>query len=181
VILQLVHYTLSIVLRTSTTRTTNISIFFGIFATFGYWYLSHHDHLRSVRPSTILTVYLLFTIPMDAARARTLWSMPHNVPIAGVFAVIVLWKFLILLLEAKEKRGLLKPAYSSVPPEETGGILSRSFFWWINPLLFAGYKATLSVAALFPIDSDLSFKQKKGEMLYKWTKGKAFIYGRESS
>ena len=116
---------------------------------------------------------------MDAARARTLWSMPNNVPIAGVFTVTVVWKFLILLLEAKEKRSLLKPAYSNVPPEETGGILNRSFFWWFNPLLLAGYRETISVDDLFTIDSDLSFKQKKGEMLYKWTKGKIFIYGHE--
>jgi ATP-binding cassette subfamily C (CFTR/MRP) protein 1 len=105
--------------------------------------------------------------------------MPHNVPIARAFTAIVVWKFLILLLEAKEKRGLLKPAYSSVPPEETGGILNRTFFWWFNSLLLAGYKGTLSVDDLFAIDSDLSFKQKEGEMLYKWTKGKFSIYSRE--
>jgi ATP-binding cassette, subfamily C (CFTR/MRP), member 1 len=179
VILHLVHYTLSLVLRTSTTRTTNISILFGTIASFGFWFLSHHDHLRSFRPSTILTVYLLFTIPMDAARARTLWSMPDNVTIAAIFTAIVVWKFLILLLEVKEKRCLLKPAYRSLPPEETGGIMNRSFFWWFNPLLLAGNKRTLSVQDLFTIDSDLSFKQKEGEMRYKWTKSKISLYGRE--
>ncbi|KAL3420510.1 hypothetical protein PVAG01_06955 [Phlyctema vagabunda] len=168
ILLQLVHFVLSLVLKTSTTRVTNVAIGLGFLVSLEFGLLSMYEHLRSVRPSTLLNVYILGTIPMDAARARTLWSMPNNIAIAAVFTSIVSWKFILLLLEAKEKRSLLRPFWQSAPPEETGGILNRSFFWWFNPLLLAGNKNELTVEGLFHIDSDLSFEAKEAEMRERW-------------
>jgi ATP-binding cassette, subfamily C (CFTR/MRP), member 1 len=126
------------------------------------------DHVRSVRPSSILNIYLLSTLLFDAARARTLWRMPENRTIASLFLAIVLWKIVLLLLEIKEKRGLLRPEYQHAPPEETGGIVNRSFFWWFNSLLLAGNKQELFVPDLFEIDSALSFHEMENDMRYRW-------------
>lgn len=106
---------------------------------------------------------------MDAARVRTLWRMPDNEPIAAVFTTIACCKFILLLLEAKEKRFLLKTAYNDVPPEVTAGILNRSWFWWFNPLLLAGYKRSLDVEDLFVVDDDIGFRTKEDDMYYRWT------------
>jgi ATP-binding cassette, subfamily C (CFTR/MRP), member 1 len=169
--LQLVHLVLAIVLDTSNTRITIAAISIGIVATSIFGSLSHYDHFRSFRPSTILNVYLLGSVPMDAARARTLWRMPDNEPIAAVFTTIVCCKFILLLLEAKEKRVLLKTAYNDIPPEVTAGILNRSWFWWFNPLLLAGYKRSLDVEDLFVVDDDIGFRTKEDDMYYRWTNG----------
>jgi ATP-binding cassette subfamily C (CFTR/MRP) protein 1 len=94
--------------------------------------------------------------------------MPDNRAIASLFLAIVLWKIVLLLLEIKEKRGLLRPEYQHAPPEETGGIVNRSFFWWFNSLLLAGNKRELFVPDLFEIDSALSFHEMENDMRYRW-------------
>ena len=47
--------------------------------------LSHLEHLHSVRPSALINVWLLLTLPFDIARARSLWLVHANNPTAAVF------------------------------------------------------------------------------------------------
>jgi ATP-binding cassette subfamily C (CFTR/MRP) protein 1 len=62
-------------------------------------------------------------------------------------------KALLLILETWEKRRLVRPMYASPAPEDWTGVINRSLFWWINPLLFRGARTSLSVGDLFHLES----------------------------
>ncbi|KAL3444260.1 P-loop containing nucleoside triphosphate hydrolase protein [Aspergillus insuetus] len=167
----LVHLILSATLATSTTRLSNAVIAIGFAVSPFFAWLSYWEHTRSPRPSTILNVYLLGTILFDAARARTLFRMPGNHLIAGIFTISVACKVLLLVLEALEKQGLLLES-GEVAPEETAGILNRSFLWWFNPLLLAGYKQALTVDNLLTVDADIALERSKEEIRSQWAQAR---------
>lgn len=137
--------------------------------------LSYAEHTRSVRPSFILNSYLLCSLLFDAARARTLWlryTDTFNEAIALVSTVAVGAKVLLVLLEAVEKRSILKTEFAGYPPEATAGFYNRSLFWWLNPLFRVGYSNVLSVRDLFVLDKELSSERLLALFEERWSKGK---------
>ncbi|KAL2673758.1 hypothetical protein Neosp_012202 [[Neocosmospora] mangrovei] len=107
-------------------------------------FLSYAEHTRSVRPSTLINVYLLLTLLFDCAIARTLWLIEGTKLIAKVFTATVAIKFTVLVSEAWEKRSILRAQYQELSPESTSGILGRSVFWWLNPLMKIGFGRPLT-------------------------------------
>lgn len=101
-------------------------------------FLSHAEHTRSVRPSTLITVYLFLTLLFDCVIARTLWLLGGAGVIVRLSTSTIPIKFLVLAIEVWEKRSILLSQYQYLSPEVTSGILSRSVFWWLNPLLKTG-------------------------------------------
>ena len=63
--------------------------------------LSTLDHNRSVRPSTILQIYLMLSMLFDIVRTRTIWLISSDHALAS--------KAVMLLLELTEKRHALEP------------------------------------------------------------------------
>lgn len=136
--------------------------------------LSYAEHTRSVRPSFILNSYLLCSLLFDAARVRTLWlrfADTFNEVIALVTTVAVGAKCLLVLLEAVEKRSILKTEFAGYPPEATAGFYNRSLFWWLNPLFRVGYSNILSVRDLFVLDKELSSERLLALFEERWSKG----------
>ncbi|KAM3068089.1 hypothetical protein ACMFMF_009454 [Clarireedia jacksonii] len=118
--------------------------------------LSHLEHQRSIRPSSIINIYIFSSLLLDIARVRTQWLLSHHEPsIAALLAVSVALKCVILALEATQKRRLLVAAYRNRSIESTEGIFSRFFFWWLNPLFLAGSRKVLRFEDLFQIDEAL--------------------------
>jgi ATP-binding cassette subfamily C (CFTR/MRP) protein 1 len=168
-----VHLILSLTLRTSTTKLSNAVIVIGLLASPVFIILSYWEHYRSAIPSTILNVYLLATIPMDAARARTLFRILDNTAIASIFTAMVCFKFIIFTLEAKEKSNLIRPEFKCPSPEQVAGTLNRSFFWWFNPLLLTGFKQRLAVDDLFFNDDALTFDAWRDIICRRWANGQS--------
>jgi hypothetical protein len=54
--------------------------------------------------------------------------------------------------------------------EETAGILSKIFLWWMNPLLKEGYRASLNLAILPAIDGALSSQKLRKQALRAWAR-----------
>ncbi|KAK7744548.1 hypothetical protein SLS53_003433 [Cytospora paraplurivora] len=119
-------------------------------------FLSHAEHARSVRPSTIINVYLLSTLLFDCVVARTLWLADHDSTILGLFTSTVAIKLFILTSEAWEKRPILLSQYQYLSPEATSGILARSVFWWLNALMRTGFTRSLTDHDLLPIHDSLA-------------------------
>lgn len=137
--------------------------------------LSYAEHTRSVRPSFILNIYLLCSLLFDIARARTLWFRAtdgFNEIISIVTIVAVGGKLLLVILEAVEKRHILKNEFSGYPPEATAGFYNRCFFWWLNPLFKNGFSNVLSVEDLFVLDKELSSERLLAMFEERWSKGK---------
>lgn len=141
--------------------------------------VSYTEHQKTVRPSLILNIYLIFSILFDAARARTLWLQQYNRNIAITFTISVIVKCLLFLLEATQKGQILRHEYhSSNPPEAISGVLSRSFFWWLNQLFLSGYSTTLHLGDLFSLDKHLVADYLHHVLDSGWKKGsfRSFIW-----
>jgi ATP-binding cassette subfamily C (CFTR/MRP) protein 1 len=164
----LVMFSLNDSLRTKATLASAALVFA---CSVGICLLSHLEHVRSVRPSLLINSYLLLTLPFDMARTRTLFLSDASKPLAGVFSGMIGVKILVLIAEAMEKRGILLEPYRGLSPEETSGIYSRSFFFWLNKLMTSGFSRLLSNSDLYPIDSQMSAATLKSEMQRSWAAG----------
>ncbi|KAF7714218.1 Uncharacterized protein PECH_000287 [Penicillium ucsense] len=118
--------------------------------------LSYYEHQRSTRPSTLLNVYLFLSILFDAVQARSLWLRNLKAPIAATFTVSLAVKLLIAVLEGQEKRATLRDRNAKVSPETTSSIYNRMVFWWLNRLFMAGYRGTLCLDDLYPLEPEMA-------------------------
>lgn len=132
--------------------------------------MSHLEHTRSVRPSSLLSVYLLFSILFDATQLRTLYLRHEFSTIVGLATASLVVEILLFLLELTSKRSFLRSPYRSWPPETTSGIISRSLFWWINPIFVRGFRKILSLDDLFATDPELLSEKLQEKMENSWKK-----------
>jgi len=117
--------------------------------------LSYVEHMRTIRPSFLLTVYLLFTSIFDIERSRSYGLSPELEHVATVFGPRLGLKVFLAIVEARDKRRHLLPDFANNPPEATSGMYKRATFWWLNPLFKKGFSATLSIEDLFQLDKHL--------------------------
>ncbi|KAJ5546687.1 hypothetical protein N7494_004272 [Penicillium frequentans] len=141
----------------------------------GLMALSYAEHTRSVRPSFILNAYLFCSLLFDIARTRTLWlrsADSFNDIIATVTSVALGAKLLVVILEAVEKRSILKSEFQGYPPEATAGFYSQAVFYWLNPLFKVGFSSHLSVEDLFVLDKELSSERLLAIFEERWSRVK---------
>lgn len=170
-IAQTVLWTLAAADRTKASIPANAVLTFGVLV---LCLLSYAEHTRSVRPSFILNTYLFCSLLFDIARCRTLWLRQASVlslVISIVTSVAVGVKLLVLVVEAFEKRSILKSEYADYPPEATAGFYNRAFFWWLNPLFKNGFSNMLSVHDLFDLDKQMSSERLMAKFEERWSKG----------
>jgi ATP-binding cassette, subfamily C (CFTR/MRP), member 1 len=80
----------------------------------------------------------------------------------------------MILLEATEKRNILKTPNETLSKEATSGTFSRSLFFWLTSLLFNGYRSLLSLHDLYPLDERLASKSLSEALQVAWDKGESF-------
>ncbi|KAJ5371907.1 P-loop containing nucleoside triphosphate hydrolase protein [Penicillium concentricum] len=117
--------------------------------------LSWVEDERSVRPSSLLAIYLLFTLLFDILQTRTLWFSHGNSLIPSLFTVSVAVKTAMVLFESLGKQKHLIGSYQHLPPESTSGIFNASFMWWLNRLFFTGFRSLLTTGDLDHLDKPL--------------------------
>ncbi|KAJ5477032.1 hypothetical protein N7539_007176 [Penicillium diatomitis] len=115
-------------------------------------YLSHLEHTRSLRPSTIICLFMSMTLVLDIFRLRTFCLLPDNRLVTCLFASVYMSKTAILIVESIEKQQLLGPGSQSLPPEATANVFNRYLFWWTNGVLWLGLKRALTADSLPCID-----------------------------
>lgn len=130
--------------------------------------LSYAEHTRSVRPSLLLSVYLLFSLLFDITQARTLFLVSKGSVIPKVFVSGSALKLTLLFLESQEKRSYLRAPYTSYPPEAIGGIFNITFFWWLNNLFRKGFRVVLDYEDLYSIDKSLQSETLRRQMQRAW-------------
>ncbi|KAK9424900.1 putative ABC multidrug transporter [Seiridium unicorne] len=120
--------------------------------------LSYFEHTQSLRPSVLMSLYLVPTVLFDIARTRTWWLAFGGHSYTVIFTVKTVLKTAIAAAEAAQKRRWLKDAQSrrSISPEETSGIFSLAFLYWLNPLIYMGSRKVLDSDDLYPLDKHLS-------------------------
>lgn len=104
----------------------------------------------------------------DVARVRTRW-LGRDDAVAGILTASVTMKCVMLSLEAIEKRSLLG-LHTHFSVESTSGFISRSLFWWLNPLLVTGFKSILSVDDLPAVHEKLDSERLGDKLQAQWDK-----------
>ncbi len=137
--------------------------------------LSYWEHRNTIRPSILISTYLIFTCILDAARARTQALIPGQTKVASILIATVAVKVLVLVIETREKTYILLPEYSESSSELRSSILSRAFFLWLNPLLFMGFRGVISSQDLPPISEKLSSETLAGRVQSNWVRSE-FIF-----
>jgi hypothetical protein len=132
--------------------------------------VSYLEHTKSLRPSALINSYLFFTVLFDLAIVRTLWlAFPSNA-IRELFTTSFAIKAVILVLEAKEKRDYV-PTDNNMGPEETSGLYSQSFVWWLNSMIKQGYRHILKPTDLYPVDQSMSSERLNAQFWIEWNRG----------
>lgn len=140
-----------------------------------FMWLSHWEHRRSLRPSTLLTVYLGLSTLFDLARVRTLFFFPAGSNIAFVFLASYCVKILILGLELTEKRQLVLGDWIAHGPEDTASAYRRALFLWLNHLFVRSYRSQLSLETLPKIDDDILSASDPVSLRSRWTDGRCSL------
>lgn len=133
--------------------------------------LSYLEHTRSLRPSTLVTIYLGISILLDLARVRTLFFIPGSQSVAKVNLASFCVKLIIFALELTEKRRLLLPAWQDASPEAVGSVYNRVLFWWLNSLFMKGFRNLISINSLPALDTELLETANPTELVEKWNRG----------
>ena len=138
--------------------------------------LSYIEHMRSIKPSFLLNIYLLLSALFDAVQVRTLFLLHDNTSTVAVFTTALGVKIVLLLLEARAKRSYLKTPYASLSVECTIGIFNLSFFWWLNETFARGFRTLLTFNDLEKIDADLASETLGAALQKSWdTRCKIFL------
>lgn len=127
--------------------------------------VSYMDHTRSSKPSLLLESYLFLTLLFDVVQTRTAWlslsSTNVMVPLRTAATVV---KALNLVLEVVPKDQFTDITNS---PEESSGMFSRGTYFWINKLLYRGYRSLLCTEHLYPLDINMTASVLHGNLQTK--------------
>lgn len=135
---------------------------------FVFCLISYLEHSRSRTPSTILIVYLLISTICDIVRVRSVWLVAPDSPLARLFTASVVFKFLVLVLEAGEKAQYLPVQTAERRPEETSSIINRGVFYWLNRLMFRGSRHVIFPNELYELKLGMTADQLGDVYLRHW-------------
>ncbi|KAE8407397.1 multidrug resistance-associated protein [Aspergillus pseudonomiae] len=127
------------------------------------------EHIRSIRPSFLVSAYLFATILCDLVRVRNAWLLSDSQAYAGCLSLSLTIKLLLLILENVEKRKWLKPSQKMRSSESLSGLFSRGLFAWLNGLLWKGYSMLLSENSLPRIHEKLASRDLSAQFAESWT------------
>ena len=130
--------------------------------------LSYLEHTRSIRPSTLLELYLLLSLLLNIPQARTLFLRHNGAAIAAIFVASIAAMLIVWLLEARNKTKDLKEPYRKYPPEANHGVWNRTFFLWLNPLFIKGFRTLLSLDDLWQTPPDLASEKLQDDVQAVW-------------
>ena len=169
--LQVVHLILRLhetVTRTSASLAADV---LAVAGTGGAAWLSYIDHQRSLRSSTLLSLYFAALIFVDISRVRTLWLIGSVNAEAAVMTATLVLTCLALFLESSNKRSSIAEKRVGAP-EEYSGFWPRAVFAWLFTTFRAGYSKVLVQDDLPILDTRLQSHGLHKILLTTWAKCK---------
>ncbi|THY25676.1 putative ABC transporter [Aureobasidium pullulans] len=140
--------------HTQTTATTP-ALCLGLIVSSAMVFLSALTHTRPMRPSSLASVYFLFSAVFDAAQVRTLFLNQISTVLSSLMCLAVALKIALCMSESWNKRSWLPLEYETLSPEATSGIVSRSLLWWLNPFFLVGFRTLFTQEDIYAIDPDM--------------------------
>jgi hypothetical protein len=125
-------------------RTLLASVVLDLLAALGVILLLDLEHVRSIRPSFLVSVYLFITLLLDSARVRTAWLIPDNEAYSALLSTALAVKLVLLVLASVEKQKYLLSTEKNHSTESVSGLFTRGLFTWLNGLLWSGRSKSLA-------------------------------------
>lgn len=130
------------------------------------------EHRKTIRPSSAIVAYLLATLVSDVFAL----THPGHAGVAstgsqndrGLTAITLVVRLTLLAFECRDKSPALFSKYAGLSPEETVGVLSRTFFCWLASLMALGNKRILCPGDMPPLDTQLRGAKLRGQVLKHW-------------
>ncbi|KAL4994768.1 P-loop containing nucleoside triphosphate hydrolase protein [Aspergillus recurvatus] len=127
----------------------------------------HHSH--SIRPSTLLALFLSARSLLTVARVRTLWLIGSAANEAIVLTLGLVFTICSMVLESLGKEAsvvstTLKPA----TPEPFSGFWKQASFAWLAGTFHQGYSKVFSIADLPDLDPQLSSRDVGQKLQEAW-------------
>lgn len=157
--------------NTPRTRTSLTAAILALISSIGLQLLSHLEHLYSIQPSSLLSLFLSLSLLFDIIRARTLWLARYTT-IAVIYTVSISVKLIWFYLESRSKQDSLINKTIQYGAEDIRSLYNRSFFWWINQLFALGFRTDLSVESLPHLDQAMSTHTVYRAVKKRWDVGK---------
>jgi len=132
--------------------------------------LSFFEHGRSVKPSTLLIVYLLASVMCEGVLLQSLYLKNGGSTIPPVLTAAFCLKFMFLIVESINKRSYLREPYKELSVEQTVSDLNRAFLFWINDLILLGNSKLLTYSDLPSLDDRLKSRDLRVRMEDAWDK-----------
>jgi ATP-binding cassette, subfamily C (CFTR/MRP), member 1 len=133
------------------------------------------EHNRTIRPSSLLSIYLLAAITSNAVQLRTLVLRHYLDSVVGLLSASIILKSILLVLEHWPKTPL-SLEMETYGPEELAGVLSRIVFWWLNQVFLRGYRSILDPIDLPKLDRDLNSSELQVKIQKCWNASKWTVY-----
>lgn len=130
--------------------------------------LSLVDHQRSIRPSTLLTLYLSASALVVAPRVRTAWLIHPGGHVAGSYIAVLAFTVAAVLAESISRSAafqLEKPT-----PEQHSGFWNRTIFIWLADTFRTGYAKVISVEDLPALDIKLRSQSLHEALSRTWAR-----------
>ncbi|KAL1301466.1 hypothetical protein AAFC00_005715 [Neodothiora populina] len=129
--------------------------------------LSYLEHLKSIRPSKLLQLYLLVALVVEAVHLRTTWTRHDDLVLQsiGILQVVSCASFLAAESAGKEHILLTRKRRS---PQDVNDLFSERMFWWLNHLFKQGYRKILLPTDLDETDKDLSSPEVGRKFRLEW-------------
>ncbi|PYH86149.1 P-loop containing nucleoside triphosphate hydrolase protein [Aspergillus uvarum CBS 121591] len=150
--LQLALLVIYCVVPADRTRVSIAATALNLVAAMGLALLSYAEHRKTTRPSFLINGYLLLTLLLDGVQVRSLWLANVRTSIASIFTATFVMRGVQTVVESATKtRWLMQEHNAPSSPEDFAGIVSKTFFLWINNLIRLGYMRELAFKDLYPM------------------------------
>lgn len=148
---------------------STISASLAVAAALGVLVLVAVEHTKTIRPSTLTSLYLLIAIIVGGTELRTLLLRGYSPLISQILIASLLNKTAVLVLESQPRKRVLRLG-TNYSPEEISGVFNRVILRWLNPFFQKGYNSVLTQQDIFPLDERLRSELLLDQMVRCWKK-----------
>lgn len=131
--------------------------------------LSQWEHIRSIKPSALLQLYLMVALVVQAVHLRSIWLRHEDMIMKGLGIGQIASCALFLAVESISKESILLHRQKR-SPQDTNGLFSQRLFWWLNTLFKRGYKSVLAPNDLDKMDEELASVEPQRRFRLEWRK-----------
>ncbi len=130
------------------------------------------EHRFTLRPTSLLSLYIMLSLVLDIVKSRSYFLRHALSTLGGLSAAAATVKAIIMGVQEVPKTALLldEQLRNTVSKEATSGFWNRRIFAWLNSIFLVGFRQTLRLEDLEPLDPALSARPLVNQFKPNWEK-----------